>query len=120
MRRTASSAPGCAPEDEFDPLIDDFVTKERNYIHFDLPLSDSDRESDYVQSIDISSHAFWPLLGFTKVERRTKWSRERGRYFEDKPRKIKFGSHTDAAILERYAKKLGSSYERFLDQTTLE
>lgn len=109
-------APGYAPEvsDEFDPSIDDFVSKERNYTHFDLPLSDDQRREFRADSNTIEQHSFWPLLGFTKIERRVRYDRVRGRHVVPKPRDIKFGSHADAALLEHYAHELSRRYEQYL------
>ena len=122
MGSTESNASGFAPdrdqtENGFDPLIDDFVAKDRNYTHFDLKLSDEVRTTFNMTDREIASHDFWPLLGFTKVQRRIKYTPERGRYFEEKPREIKFGSHKDAAVLEYYASHLSTAYERYLCET---
>ncbi len=109
-------ASGYAPEDDdpFDPRIDDFISKERSYTHFDLPLTDEARSKFTITDDQIARHSFWPLLGFTKVERRVKYNPADGRYFVEKPREIKFGSHKDAAILEWYARQLSSRYEQYL------
>lgn len=117
MGRTESSAPGCAPCNEFDPATDDFVSKERNYTHFDVPLSEPERAGFSVTDTQLSQHEFWPLLGFTKIHRRLRFDRDRGRYWEAKPREIKFGSHRDAAVLEFYCQRLGKKYEAHLQQT---
>lgn len=115
MGRTVSNASGYAPEDEqFDPLFDDFVSKERNYIHFDLPLSESRRTGISFSDEQILRHAFWPLLGFSSIERRAKKNKQGNLVFEDKERPIKFGSHYDAALLEWYTRKLSTQYEIFL------
>lgn len=114
MGRTVSFAPGYAPEDQFDPLTDDFVAKERKYRHFDLPLSQQQREKLRVTGQLINSHAFWPLLAFSKVERRVKRDKTAGLVFSEKTREIKFGSHQDSAILEHYATGLAQDYERYL------
>jgi len=73
MGRTVSNASGYAPEDEqFDPRTDDFVSKERNYTHFDLPLTEVERTGISFSDDEILSHSFWPLLGYIDVERRAK------------------------------------------------
>lgn len=115
MGRTVSNASGYAPEDEqFDPRTDDFVSKERNYTHFDLPLTEVERTGISFSDDDILSHSFWPLLGYIDVERRAKKQPSGQLIFEDKERPIKFGSHRDAALLEYYASTLSIKYERFL------
>jgi RNA-directed DNA polymerase len=107
---------GYAPEEDeaFDPDTDDFVSKERSYTHFDLPLSEEERKNFSITDEEMSRHSFWPLLGFTKIERRVRYTREKGRFVEPKPREIKFGSHTDAAILQWYARDLSAAYETYI------
>jgi RNA-directed DNA polymerase len=115
MGRTVSDASGYAPEDdEFDPRTDDFVSKERNYIHFDLPLNVASRTGISFTSEEILNHSFWPLLGFTSVERRAKKDSTGKLVVEDKERPIKFGSHGDAALLEWYTRELSFKYELYL------
>jgi RNA-directed DNA polymerase len=117
MGRTVSNASGYAPEDDmFDPRADDFVSKERNYIHFDLPLSEIQRTGISFTPAQILKHSFWPLLGFTSIERRAKKDRKTDKLvFEDKERPIKFGSHCDAALLEWYTHALSRKYETYLE-----
>ena len=119
MGRTESDAPGCAPDEAhfFDPSIDDFVSKARDYIHFDLPLSESQREAFSITPTQIRTRSFWPLLGFNQVERRVKYDSKDQFSIKEKIRPIRFCSHTDAAILEHYARKLGREYESFLGKS---
>lgn len=115
MGRTESSASGYAPEDDkFDPRVDDFVSKERKYIHFDLRLSENRRSGLSFSPDQISSHAFWPLLAYESVERRAKKDFAGNTVFVEKVRPIKFAAHSDAALLEWYGRVLGSAYELFL------
>lgn len=101
----------------YDPNTDDFPTKKRNYIHFDLKLTDSQRGNLRLQDIDLASYRFWPLLGFT-IKNRRKVFGDKGEEmgFKVKPRDIKFGSHYDAAILELYGRQLSDLYEAELSQ----
>ncbi|RYG88377.1 MAG: hypothetical protein EON58_20025, partial [Alphaproteobacteria bacterium] len=115
MGRTVSDALGCAPEDEFDPSLDDFKAKERSYTHFDLQLSLEDRDGFCVSRDEVARHSFWPLLGFVAEERRVKKDGSGKLIFEAKEREIKFGSHKDAAILEWYSRHLSAAYERYLE-----
>lgn len=118
MGRTVSNAPECAPSDDFfDPRIDDFVSKERNYIHFDLQLSEDNRKEFSLTDSELASHAFWPLLGYDAKERVIKFDKNNNKYYENKTRKIKFGSHKDAAVLELYTKDLSQKYENYLANT---
>lgn len=114
MGRTVSNAPGYAPDDEFDPRVDDFVSKDRSYLHFDLPLRDTERENFAVSERDILGNSFWPLIGYTAEERRARKDVNGQLVFSKKERPIKFGSHRDAAILEYYGKSLSIDFEDFL------
>lgn len=121
MGRTVSNALGYAPEeDEFDPSIDDFVVKERNYLHFDLPLTEDARKSFSISSEQMARHSFWPLLGFLSVERRVKKDKFGVFSVTEKERPIKFGSHVDAAIYAGYAEALSQQYERHLKESSFD
>lgn len=102
-------------ENEFDVLMDDFVpkevSKERKYLHFDLPLSAKDRQQNIDFSKEIKPHRFKPLLGFTDETTRFVKNDDGIRQRKSKPRDIRFASHRDAAYLEAYAKHLNSYYE---------
>lgn len=115
MGRTVSYASGYAPEDdEFDPLLDDFVSRERKYIHFDRRLTESERAKVRATPEAIMANSFWPLLAFSKIERRVKRDKLGVISFSDKIREIKFGSHNDSAMLEHYSLSLSEAYESFL------
>lgn len=116
MGRTVSFAPGYAPEDEdFDPSSDDFISQERSYRHFDRPVSEADRSGIRLTEDAILRNSFWPLLSFKKVERRVKRDKKSGSVsFKEKIREIRFCSHQDAALLERYASWLSEKYEASL------
>lgn len=111
MGRTVSEAPGYAPDEDFDPRIDDFVSKDRNYVHFDLPLSHEQRANFRLTRAEILGHSFWPLIGYTAEERRVKKDEHGNIEFKLKERPIKFGSHRDAALYELYGKSLSHDYE---------
>ncbi|WP_299822893.1 antiviral reverse transcriptase Drt2 [uncultured Jannaschia sp.] len=117
-------------EDEFDPSTDDFVlrsiSKERNYKHFDLPLSEIERDSQVDFRSEKKPHRFWPLLGFTDLSRRYVRVKEKdgswkknthGKFVREeivKPRPIRYAGHEDAAYLQAYAMHLNSFYEQAL------
>ena len=101
----------------FDPIVDDFLTKKRDYIHFDFRLNDSQRDSLRLQDLNLASYRFWPLLGFTKKSRRQVFGEQGEKLgFKVKPRDIKFGSHSDAAVLELYGRYLSGRYEEELSR----
>ena len=121
MGRTDSNASGCAPlEERFNPLLDDFEPKSRPYIHFDLPLSQAEREDYRPSADDLFRHSFWPLLGFVKEQRRIKPDESgNGILIKTKERDIRFASHKDAAVLEYYCKYLSDRYENFLSNSPI-
>ncbi|MCA3487910.1 MAG: group II intron reverse transcriptase domain-containing protein [Rhodobacter sp.] len=108
-------------ENEFDPENDDFVlpfvTKERKYRHFDLPLRASEREQmiEFSKEEDLP-HRFLPLLGFMDETMRYVRNRSGRRERKVKVRPIRFASHADAAYLQAYAEHLNAFYERALKQ----
>lgn len=118
MGRTVSSAPGYALDDDFDPSIDDFESKDRRYVHFDLPLSETERTNFAPSRADYLQNSFWPLIGYTSEERRARKDGAGKLTFEKKERPIKFGSHRDAALLEFYSKSLSRDYEQKLGGCT--
>lgn len=121
LGRTDSLAPRCEPDEDvpFDPLLDDFEPKERTYPHFDRPLTEADRQAFVMDPDMLKRHAFLPLLGFSKTERRVKFDDGENLYFEEKPRSIRFGSHRDAAALEWFGATLAPKYERALEKNDL-
>lgn len=58
----------------------------------------------------VSAHAFLPLLGYTKVQRRMSYEEDRP-LLALKPRDIRYASHFDSALYSLYAKKLSERYE---------
>ncbi|MDW3118588.1 MAG: antiviral reverse transcriptase Drt2 [Roseovarius pacificus] len=117
-------------ENEFDPSTDDFVlpaiSKERRYKHFDLPLSESERELAIDFTQESEPRRFLPMLGFTDLDRRFirqkdangDWLRDADGNFirkvKEKRRPIRFAGHADAAYLQAYAEYLNPFYERAL------
>lgn len=115
--RTVSYASGYAldgDDDDFDPIIDDFVSKERKYLHFDLPLSEADRTGFQISPSEIETHSFWPLIGYVSEERKVKKDKKGNLQFSVKQRPIKFGSHRDAAVLEYYTGLLSKDFENLI------
>jgi RNA-directed DNA polymerase len=116
--------PGSDLEEDapFDPETDDFLhlafLKERQYRHFDNPLSGNEREQGFdLEKHDIS-HRFHPLLGFTDTKRRVIRDISTGALVtKNKPRLIRYASHADAAYLEVYGAQLSRIYEKSLIET---
>lgn len=105
-------------DEEFDPKTDDFIepclTKERRYRHFDLPLSDDEREQTRDFAVEVAPHRFLPLLGYTDEVRKYLRRADGSRYEKVKKRPIRFASHADAAYLQAYAEHLNRLYEQAL------
>lgn len=105
-------------ENEFDPSTDDFVlpfvSKERRYKHFDLPLSDEDRKQVIDFAREDQPHRFLPMLGFTDEARRFMRDEDGERERSVKKRPIRFAGHADAAYLQGYATHLNGFYEQAL------
>ncbi|SCY14064.1 antiviral reverse transcriptase Drt2 [Paracoccus tibetensis] len=110
--------------DEYDPSQDDFVapfvTKERKYRHFDLPLSEKDRQRTYDFTSEATRHRFYPLLGFTDTTWKVTRNAAKDVVKKKKERPIRYSAHADAAYLQAYAEHLNEVYEQALssDQTT--
>jgi RNA-directed DNA polymerase len=105
-------------ENEYDPSTDDFfppfVSKERRYKHFDLPLPKSEREQVINFSSEEKARRFLPLLGFTEQKRRYVRDAFGTRETKVKERPIRFAGHADSAYLQAYAHHLSGEYERAL------
>lgn len=117
MGRTASLALGHVTfDDRYNPLTDDFESKERNYIHFDLALKKETRANFSITSEQLLKHSFWPLLGYKQEQKKLQIADNGKLSMIRKPdgRPIKFGSHKDAAIYQYYAKSLNEQYEKYL------
>lgn len=102
-------------EIEFDPKDDDFVSpflsKERRYRHFDLPLDKSKRINtiDFLHEAD--KHRFLPLLGFTDETRRISFDADGSRNIKIKKRPIRYASHNDSNYLQHYSNHLSEYYD---------
>lgn len=61
-------------ENDFDPSTDyffeKFLTKERNYLHFDSPMNATHRMITEPLDENAPKHRFLPLLGYTDVARK--------------------------------------------------
>ena len=101
-------------EDDFDHKLGDFfvneITKERNYLHFDLKLKYGQRSISVDFSKEEKRHRFYPLLGYEQIIR--KYSMDGGA--KKKERSIRYASHRDAAYLEVYSIFLAKKYELIL------
>lgn len=96
-----------------------FRFKPRNYLHFDLPVSQSSAERLACDPEKVARHSFYPFLGYkittAKIRRNTQGTIEK----RSKEREIKIAAHRDAAIYARYADLLAPRYEAELKRRGL-
>lgn len=88
-----------------------FRFKHRNYLHFDLPVSQKAAEELACDPGRVARHSFYPFLGFTNVTRRVKKDDQGELVTKTKTRDIKIAAHRDAAIYARYSDLLSGVYE---------
>jgi len=92
--------------------------KPKKYLHFDLPLYESDKQSveDYVSDpIKVSSHAFYPFITYEVAKYKMLSDDDGIRHLDSTGlRPISYASHLDSQIYSYYAKKLGVLYEQKL------
>jgi hypothetical protein len=86
--------------------------KSRPYLHFDNPLKAEKLSSFSISAEEVAKHAFYPLLGFSKTNRRIDFSINPPKAVT-KNRDIRYASHKDSAIYSRYSEALGEKYEEF-------
>ena len=107
-------------ENEFDPSLEDFVipalSKERQYSHFDLPLTDEERAAKVDMSASARVHRFLPLLGYTDVTLSFKPDSKGKKSQKKKERPIRFAGHRDSAYLQAYGNHLSAVYESKLNK----
>lgn len=84
----------------------------KGYPHFDQPIRDPEQIRWLVESPDdVARRAFLPFIRFEKAAR--KYKKAEGRFVQ-KPRDLKYASHTDSQILRHYANILSEKYEKKL------
>ncbi|MEC9345857.1 MAG: antiviral reverse transcriptase Drt2 [Pseudomonadota bacterium] len=102
-------------ETEFDPKSDDFISpflsKERKYRHFDLPIGKQERSNLINFSIEHDVHRFLPLLGFTEEFRRVSFDASGLRSIKIKKRPIRYASHKDSNYLQHYSNYISKYYD---------
>lgn len=86
--------------------------KSRDYLHFDNPLKEEALASFSISPHDAARHPFYPLLGFSKTNRRIDFSAAPPVAIM-KNRDIRYASHKDSAIYSQYSNTLGLMYEAF-------
>lgn len=86
--------------------------RSRRYVHFDLPLGES-QATKYVQdSSKVASHSFYPLISFNITSAGLKRSGTDNSFEKSiKNRRINYSAHLDAHIYSYYGHQLLAAYE---------
>lgn len=93
--------------------------KRRNYLHFDLPLSEREAKSIVSSPSRVASNSFYPFLGYTMETLRIRKENDGTFVKRPKQREIKISAHRDAAIYSYYGHLLADLYEQVLRERKL-
>lgn len=90
----------------------------RHYTHFDYPCSlKSKKIRDYVcDPQKIASHSFYPFIHKEQIKRRLNFKGQTPEVLPPKIRHIRYCSHLDRCVFQRYAYLLGKRYDLFVKQ----
>lgn len=91
---------------------------QRNYLHFDSPLSFKNANLLVKEPKKVSQHAFFPLLTFdiTTIKYKKNPKTRKKEKTDNKIRSICYSSHRDGYIYSYYAKILSELYENKLEE----
>lgn len=100
----------------------------RTYRHLDYPKTFKSAKSLACNARAVATHQFLPLIRFVEERRRFRTDnsdrtiprRQRPTIVSTKARDIRYASHADAAIYQRYAYLLHEPYEHFLRSKQLD
>jgi hypothetical protein len=94
---------------------------QRNYLHFDSPLSFKNASLFVKDFKQVSSHAFLPFLTFNVKTIKYKKNSDTGKKERiDKIRPLCYSSHLDGYIYSYYAKNLSELYEKKLSELKID
>lgn len=86
---------------------------QRGYLHFDRPISIKAAKKIVTSPINVSRHAFYPLITYSVVSKKIKRDKETNSIVtKEKTRPIAYASHVDSHIYSYYAKILDEAYEK--------
>lgn len=92
--------------------------KPKKYLHFDLPLNESDQNKveAYVSDPDrIATHAFYPFITYEVTKYKMVEDDDGVRHLDDSGlRPLSYASHWDSQIYSYYARAMGALYEQKL------
>lgn len=99
--------------------------KPRNYLHFDLKLSEKDAIELVTSSEQVALHSFWPFIHFEKKVLRYKKTEQKNelgksvRKISEKTRDLYYAAHSDSAIYSYYSYLLMLKHEELLMKESL-
>lgn len=92
----------------------------RNYLHFDMPVSERKAEKIVRNSKKVARHAFFPFISYTFQLTKLDVDDSSGKlYHKPKPRSVAYSSHVDSHIYAYYAQQLSELYEEQVKQAGL-
>ena len=95
--------------------------KRKHYLHFDLPLPESEALRYVANPKSIAQHAFYPFIAFELVTPRIRKSQNKKKYYRSpKRRPIAYPSHRDGYIFSYYKSLLEPLYEKWLKAHNLD
>jgi hypothetical protein len=100
----------------------------RSYKHLDFPITYAAAQRLVRDPAEVGKRQFLPLIGYNDERRRFKTDnsdrtiprKKRKKIVTVKKREIKFASHGDSAVYQRYAYLLDEPYEKFLADNGLD
>lgn len=84
----------------------------KDYIHFDLPISQKNATKKVTSKDFVSKRAFFPLISFNIKSKKYVKLDDGTKIKKPKTREICYASHLDSHIYSYYAKQLSTFYER--------
>lgn len=91
-----------------------YISKE--YIHFDLPISQKNATAKVKSKDFVAKRAFFPLISFNIKSKKYVKQDDGTRIKKTKTREICYASHLDSHIYSYYAKELSISYEKMVEK----
>lgn len=88
----------------------------KDYIHFDLPISQKNAIKKVKSKDFVAKRAFFPLISFNIKSKKYVKQNDGTRIKKPKIREICYASHLDSHIYSYYAKKLSISYEKKVEE----
>lgn len=91
----------------------------KDYIHFDLPISQKNATKKVKSRDFVAKRAFFPLISFNIKSKKYVKQDDGTRSKKTKTREICYASHLDSHIYSYYAKELSISYEKMVEKLNI-